>query len=69
MPFERPLLADSVVRDGRRVFPRQIGGTLHEFDEAAFGETFVIEACRAYLGCRLDEYDVWDLQMEVFAPS
>lgn len=66
LPLERPLLADSVLRDGERAYPREIHGEEHEFDEAAFGEEFVMDVCRPFLGCRLDEYDLWDLQMEHF---
>jgi hypothetical protein len=39
---------------------------LKEFDETIDGEELVMELCRPFLGCRIDEYDAWDLKMELF---
>jgi hypothetical protein len=36
------------------------------FDETIDGEELVMELCRPFLGCRLDEFDAWDLNMEHF---
>ena len=66
LDFERPLFAESVIEDGQRVFRRKHGDETHTFDEAAFGEEFVMEACRPFLGCRLSQFDLWDLKMELF---
>jgi hypothetical protein len=66
LPQEQPLFAKSVIRDGRRFFLAEIGGKMEEFTEATFGENFVFELMRPYLGCRLDQYNCWDLRMEKF---
>jgi len=39
---------------------------LKAFDETIDGEELVMELCRPFLGCRIDEYDAWDLKMELF---
>lgn len=39
---------------------------LKAFDETIDGEELVMELCRPFLGCRLDQFDVWDLRMELF---
>jgi len=40
-----------------------------EFDPEAVGEEFVMELCRPFLGCRLDEFSAWDLHMEHFSKA
>ena len=42
---------------------------LMEFDPDSGGEEFVMELCRPFLGCRLDEFSIWDLQMEHFVKT
>lgn len=39
---------------------------LKAFDETIDGEELVMELCRPFLGCRIDEYDAWNLKMELF---
>ncbi|HET6250198.1 MAG TPA: hypothetical protein VFE47_21080, partial [Tepidisphaeraceae bacterium] len=39
---------------------------LKTYDETMDGEELVMELCRPFLGCRIDEYDAWDLKMELF---
>ena len=69
LPLELPLLAKSTVRDGERIYVHEIAGKEEDFDESAFGEEFVMELCRPFLGCRLDQFNLWDLQMEYFVRS
>jgi hypothetical protein len=38
-------------------------------NETIEGEELVLELCRPFLGCRIDEYDAWDLKMELFRES
>jgi hypothetical protein len=61
-----PLFAESELRDGARVYRREIHAQIRVFGEAAFGEEFVMEACRPFLGCRLDSFDSWDLALQRF---
>lgn len=68
LPEEQALFAKSVVRNGERVFQEEIDGQLKEFSEAAFGEEFVLEISRRFLGSRIDEFDAWGLEMEAFKP-
>lgn len=46
--------------------PLAIERKLKEFDKTIDGEDLVMELCRPFLGCRFDEYDAWDLKMELF---
>jgi len=46
--------------------PLAIEQKLKAYDESIDGEQLVMELCRAFLGCRIDEYDAWDLKMELF---
>jgi hypothetical protein len=46
--------------------PLPIEQKLKAFDETIDGEELVMEICRPFLGCRIDEYDAWDLRMELF---
>jgi hypothetical protein len=39
---------------------------LKAFDDTIDGEELVMELCRPFLGCRIDEYSAWDLRMELF---
>lgn len=39
---------------------------LKAFDETIGGEELVMELCRPFLGCRIDEYEAWNLKMELF---
>jgi hypothetical protein len=39
---------------------------LKAFDELIDGEELVMELCKPFLGCRIDQYDAWDLKMELF---
>jgi len=36
------------------------------FDGTIDGEELVMELCKPFLGCRIDEYTAWDLRMELF---
>jgi hypothetical protein len=46
--------------------PLPIEEKLKANDEAIDGEEMVMELCRPFLGCRIDQYDAWDLKMELF---
>jgi hypothetical protein len=46
--------------------PLAIEQKLKAYDESIDGEQLVMELCRPFLGCRIDEYDAWDLKMELF---
>lgn len=46
--------------------PLPLEQKLKAFDESIDGEELVMELCRPFLGCRIDEYDAWDLKMELF---
>ncbi len=62
LPFEAPLFDLAVQRDGQRFY--LVDG--EEYDEAAFGEEFVFEACRSFFGCRYDEFEMENLETERF---
>jgi hypothetical protein len=64
LALESNLLSKSAMRNGERVYLVDVGGVQEEFDESSFGEEFVMELCRPFLGCRLDQFDVWNLKME-----
>lgn len=49
--------------------PLPIEQKLEAFDPDSPGEEFVMELCRPFIGCRLDEFDAWDLQMEHFVKT
>ena len=49
--------------------PLPIEQKLKSFDETIDGEELVMELCKPFLGCRIDEYDAWDLKMELFKPK
>jgi hypothetical protein len=36
------------------------------FDDTSSGEEIVMELCRPFIGCRIDEFSYWDLRMELF---
>ena len=42
---------------------------LLDFDEDSAGEEFVMELCRPFLGCRLDQFSIENLQMERFVKT
>jgi hypothetical protein len=42
---------------------------LLDSDPESGGETIVMELCGPFIGCRLDEFSIWDLQMEHFAKT
>jgi hypothetical protein len=46
--------------------PLPIEEKLKAFDETIDGEELVMELCRPFLGCRIDEYHAWDLKMQLF---
>lgn len=46
--------------------PLPIEQKLKAVDETVDEEELVMELCRPFLGCRIDEYDAWDLKMELF---
>lgn len=68
LPEEEPLFAKSILRDGRRVFHEENNGEIEEFTEDAFGEEFVFEVTKSFLGTRLDQFNSWELEMEIFTP-
>jgi len=49
--------------------PLPIERKLMDFDPESDGETIVMELCRPFIGCRLDEFTMWDLQMEHFVKT
>ena len=49
--------------------PLPLESKLKACDETIDGEELVMELCRPLLGCRIDEYDSWDLKMELFQKS
>jgi len=42
---------------------------LKAFDDTIDGEELVMEISRPFIGCRIDEYNSWDLGMELFRRS
>jgi hypothetical protein len=46
--------------------PLPIEHKLKAYDDTIDGEELVMELCRPFLGCRIDEYTTWDLKMELF---
>jgi hypothetical protein len=67
LPEEEPFFERSVIQDGQRIFRKEVNGRIEEFPADAFGETLVFEITKRFFGCRLDQLDAWDLQMELFA--
>jgi hypothetical protein len=59
--------ADGVFFDQGDLLPTE--RRLLEFDAETGGEEFVMELCRPFLGCRLDEFSIWNLQMEHFVKT
>lgn len=55
---------DGIFRDTGPLLPAE--QRLKSLDDTIDGEDLVMELCRPFLGCRLDEFDAWDLQMERF---
>ncbi len=66
LPEERPLFERSFLRDGQRIFVTDIDGVPVEFSDDAYGEEFVFELARRYVGCRLDQFESENLLIEKF---
>jgi Family of unknown function (DUF6928) len=65
-PEERAFFAESLVRDGERIFRRQIRDQVREFRAPAFGETLVFAMTRSFFGVRLDQFAAENLNLEIF---
>jgi hypothetical protein len=58
---------DGVFLDQGELLP--IEAMVLDLDEDSGGEEFVMELCRPFLGCRLDEFSIENLQMEHFVKT
>jgi hypothetical protein len=66
---EKPLLAKLNERDGQRYYVEVLNGEPTEHTEEEMGQDLVFEVAKPMLGCRLDEFKLSKLAVEMRRPK